>query len=863
MKKDKAVRKAAGAALVRKLKALIVPALVLLVIMAGVLVVIFWREEEEPAEIVETNAFEGGQDQYILENDKLLFVLDAKTTQFSVTVKETGKTWYSNPQDSDADPLAMGQEKGKLKSALLLTYSNINGVDTLYNSYNHSMEKGIYDIEQGEAFIKVRYTIGDVEKEFTIPPVILEERMDALVESMDAGGKQLVRDYYKKYDINNLGKNDDKEALLANYPVLETNVIYVLREGTKDSVRKKFEQIFQEAGYTYEDYLADRELDFSETASEKPIFNVNMIYRLDGEDLVVEVPMGEIEYKKDYPIYSLNVLPYFGAAGTAEEGFLLVPEGGGAVIDFNNGKTGQSSYYANVYGWDMAQNRSAVVHETRTVFNVFGAADSEAAFLCILEQGAPYASIQADVSGRINSYNYVNAVYNILYREQYDIADRFTGSMFVYEENVPQESLVQRYRFVSSGSYVDMAEAYRGYLQDRYEGYLTLRQDKSTPVGLEILGAADKTKQVLGIPVSRPLPLTTYRRAVEIMEELRGDGMENMSVKLSGWMNGGVRQKVLSRVKLISRLGSSGDFRRLTEYAEENGIPLYLNGITAYAYDSGLPDGFTVFTDAAEFVSRESAELYPYSSITYGKEMYRDSYYLLRADLVGKMISNLAKTASGYHAGMALEDVGRDLSSDFGDETPVRRQEALENQRTWLKEQYDSGMRIMINGGNDYAMPFSSMITNMDLAGTKYSIIDRAVPFYQIAIHGYVNYTGEPLNLAQNWEEELLQSAEYGAGLSFTVMGESAFALQNTQYTRYFGADYSSWHDRMTEIYDRYDEELGGIFHQRITDHERITDSLSCTTYEDGTKVYVNYGYSDAVTEDGTVVRARDYKAVP
>jgi len=864
MKKDKAVRKSkAKAAMIRQLKALIVPVLILLVIITGVLVITFWKEEEEPAEIVKVNVFEGGEDQYILENEKLLFVLDAETTQFSVMVKETGKTWYSNPHDADADPLAMGQEKGKLKSTLLLTYSNINGVDTVYNNYNYSMERGIYEIEQGDSFIKVKYSIGDVDKEFTIPAVIPEERMDVLVEAMDVSGKQLVRDYYKKYDINNLGRNDDREALLANYPVLETEVIYVLREGTKDSIKSKFEQIFEEAGYTYEDYLADKELDLSETVSEKPIFNVNMIYRLDGDDLVVEVPMGEIEYKEDYPIYSLSILPYFGAAGTEKEGFMLVPEGGGALIDFNNGKTGQSSYYANVYGWDMAQNRSAVVHETKTAFNVFGAADSEEAFLCILEQGAPYASIQADVSGKINSYNYVNAVYNILYREQYDIADRFTGSMFVYEENAPQESLVQRYQFVSSGSYVDMAEAYREYLLDRYEGYLAVNLDTDVPVGVEILGAVDKAKQVLGIPMSMPLPLTTYQEAEEIIKELRSDGLENISVKLSGWMNGGVRQKVLNQIKLVSGLGSSKDFKQLAGYAEENGIPLYLDGITAYAYDSGLLDGFVIFTDAAKFVSKESVELYPYSTITYGKEMSEDSYYLLRADLVGEMLSNLAESASGYHAGVALEDIGRDLSSDFGGETAVRRQEALEKQRTWLKELCDNGMKIMLNGGNDYAVPYSNMISNMKLAGTKYSIIDRAVPFYQIAIHGYVNYTGESLNLAQNWEEELLQSAEYGAGLSFTVMKESAFALQNTQYSKYFGADYSSWHDRMVEIYSRYNEELGDIFHQRITGHERITENLSCTTYEDGTRVYVNYGYSDVMTEDGTLVMARDYKAVP
>ena len=35
---------------------------------------------------------------------------------------------------------------------------------------------------------------------------------------MEASVQKKVTQYYRKYDINNLGKKDDKEALLASYP---------------------------------------------------------------------------------------------------------------------------------------------------------------------------------------------------------------------------------------------------------------------------------------------------------------------------------------------------------------------------------------------------------------------------------------------------------------------------------------------------------------------------------------------------------------------------------------------------------------------------------------------------------------------
>ena len=55
--------------------------------------------------------------------------------------------WYSNPQDADEDPVALPSDIENLKSTLLLTYSTINGVDTLYNNYKYSIAAKNYEIE--------------------------------------------------------------------------------------------------------------------------------------------------------------------------------------------------------------------------------------------------------------------------------------------------------------------------------------------------------------------------------------------------------------------------------------------------------------------------------------------------------------------------------------------------------------------------------------------------------------------------------------------------------------------------------------------------------------------------------------------
>lgn len=841
--------------------------LTLLLAVVGAITALFllnpMAEEEQEEKKIEVRSYSGEETVYTMENEDLLFQMDSMTTQFSITNKKTGNVWYSNPQDADSDALALSSEKAKLKSTLLLTYSTKNGVDTLYNNFTYSIENHLYEIEQqGTDRIKVKYTLGVVQKEFQIPQVITDARMQELMSQMTQGEQMKVQDYYKKYDINKLGKKDNKEELLARFPILETEVIWTIRDGTKDHIKQMLEGYFTKVGFTWEEREEGKLLDTSESTSEKPAFNISVVYRLEGDSFVAEVPFEEIEYKTEYPVYQLSVLPMFGAGGTGDDGYMIVPEGGGAVIDFNNGKITQSFYYADVYGWDYIQEREAVVHETKTNFNAFGIARNGESVLCILEEGAPYASIQADISGKTNSYNYVTAQYSLLHRNQYKVAERTTAAMYVYESELPKERIVQRYRFIGSEEYSELAAEYGEYLRARYADGMTQKEDTEAPVVVELIGAVDKVRQVLGVPVSRPMKLTDFQDAAAIVSELHESGFGNLSVKYTGWANGGVEQKMLNRVKPVSALGSKQDLKNMVAEAKELGVTVYLDGITNYAYRAKLINGFFSFTDAAKAVSKERVQLLPYSTITYGKATYeeRTPYWLLRASLIQEMAENLSEAAmGGYQAGVSFRDYGKDLSSDFNKKAVVTRQMAAKTQQEQLRQFQSSGQSIMINAGNDYAIAYADMVTNMDLTGSDYGILDRFIPFYQMAIHGYINYTGESLNLAQNTELELLKSAEYGAGLSFTFMNETAFELQSTYYTYYFGAEYAAWRDRAVEIYERYNRELGGIFCQRMLSHRYEAAELTCTTYEDGTKVYVNYSFYEQTAADGTVVPARDY----
>jgi len=850
------------AAIKKELKSLIGPLIILAIIIAAVVVIMLWPDKVVEEEVIQMRGYDGEEQEFVMENDKFLFSLDSETTQFNITVKETGEVWYSNPEETGiaADAIASTpNKKNELRSTVMLGYSNRSGVNALYNNYEFSVLNKLYEIEQGEDYIKIDYTIGDVQREFIIPPVMTQEKYEEYKSILTGGSKNLLSQYYKKIDINNLSKNDEKEkdALLERYPSMADQIIYVIRDSATEAIKGKLEQIFGGIDYTLEQYEIDKELDTAEKTTDKPTFNISVIYRLDDTGFSVEVPVDSIEGKKDTPVYTLSLLPYFGAGTTEDEGFLFVPAGGGALINFNNGKLAQNSYYADVYGWDMSKIRTALVHETRTSFNAYGLSKGNASYLCIIENGAPYSSIQADISGRLNMYNYINSTFTVTKREKYAVSNKINGDVYVYEPQLPEgEVYKQKYCLVNSGDYVDMAQSYKQYLTSLYSMEKT--NTAEAPAVVEIVGAVDKIKQVCGVPVSKPLPLTTFDEAANLITEMKSSGMNNLSVKMTGWANDGVRQTMLSKIKAIKELGGNKALTNLVNTANNQGVTVYLDGITNYAIDSGFKEGFFVYTDAARQVSKEKAEIYEYSTVVFGEREDLAPYYLVKNSLIYEMADNLVEKVNSLGAGVSFQDIGKDLSSDFNRKAPVSREKEREQQTAYLDKVSDE-TKVMINRGNEFAVAYADMVTNMELGGSEYTIIDKQVPFYQMAIHGFVDYTGEALNLTANSEDELLKSAEYGAGLAFTVMEENPFTLQNTVYTQYFGSEYVACKDEMYETYNRYNRELGHVFSQEMTDHEFLTMDVTCTTYEDGTKVYVNYGYSEFTTTDGTVVSPRDY----
>lgn len=833
-------------------------ALAALVVFVGI--PLYSDTEEEVVNPPVISYYEGDKKPLTMENDDLLFELDPTNTHFTLTEKATGRQWLSNPANAAQDPVAVAANKALLQSTLVVTYSSSSGTID-FNNYQYSIENGTYSVDQAEdGTVSVTYSVGKIEKIYILPSAITVERYKAFTDAMSKKDAKKVAGVYTLYKPDKVAAMEDKDTLLSMYPSLAEQELYVLKSGTSENNKKSIASILEASGYTMEDYELDMQLVAGAAENTDAVFNVTVEYSLEGKDLLVRVPYEKIRYRAAFPITYVTLLPMFGAAGTDEKGYMFIPEGGGALIAFNNGKLSQNSYYANMYGWDYGSERTEVVSETKNTFPVFGMIKDGASFLCMMEGAPSYGGVQADISLRYNSYNWICAKYNVLHSDRYNVSAKTARLVYMFEKELPQDTIVQRYRFLDTDSYVDLAQAYGDYLRQRYPELTARTAGEELPVSVELVGAIDKKVVKFGLPVNAVIPTTTFQQAKDIIGDLQSSGVQNMSVRMAGWSNGGVDQKVLTRVKPIGSLGGAKGMQSLIQSAKSGGVPLYFDGVTCFAYNSGLLNGFIPFRDAARFTTREQIRIYPYSPIFYQQDEFFEPFYLVRPAFAQRMANNLMEALDKADAhGVAFRDIGYLLSGDYDQKDTTTREQVKQMHVDTLRAAHEKGQAVMIKEGYDYAMPYADLITDMDLNGIEYSIIDQMVPFYQIAIHGAVEYTGMSINLSDDWQTELLRCAEYGAGLNFTFMAEDGKILQDTLHSDLYGAGYEAWRGNAAALINEYQQAMRGLGNQRITGHEALSEDVRVTEYENGARVYVNYGAQDYQAE-GVTVPARSYQ---
>lgn len=779
-------------------------------------------------------------EEIVIENQYLNLRFDPATTEIVLTDKSTGAQWYPLPKGDD--PLADPVTRNTMNSIFFLEYSDVYGIGQTLFSSEHSVDLNSYSYSVTDGVIEVNYSVGRMERIYVIPPVISEDRMKEFTAGMAQAERSLINAGYRLYNINALRRDDNKDELLALYPDLARRNLYVLANTTQEYQKAEYENYFAAAGYTYDDYLEDIASYPTISGRERPAFNITLRYSLDGKALILDIPFEKIAYRTKFPMTHLSVLPYMGASGVNDEGYLFVPDGSGALIYFNNNKQNQQPFSTTVYGWDEARVRKAIVSDNRAPYAAYGIQKNNEALLCIIENGSSYSSVRADVSGRNNSFNNVYPRFTMIHSELMNISGRSQRDVYQYERSLPEgESITLRFIVCDEDGYVGMAKEFRKWMQQKYP-VLKKRTDTNVPIVVEVPGAVNKTQHRLGIPFDLPLKLTSYKETADMINDFSNMGWKNVKVKLNGWFNRSVDHTIPTKVKLISTLGSKNDFKKIISTADQHGFQVYPEVDFFFMRDKKPFDGFSLYNDASRYINRERIQRYPYSFVWFGeRNRWGKLSYIARPETMTSMIDNfVVKTEDLGIKNIAFRNIGSRLAGNYNERNHISREGSAGIRQQKLAELQASGTGILLLAGHAYAAPWADIIVDMALECQDFGITDVSIPFYQIALHGLVPYTGKAINLAEDYTDNLLKSIEGGAGLYFSFMTRETEILQETKFRQFYANVYHKWIGDADKLYKQFSSDFGHLGNQAIVNHEIISYEVTVTTYEDGTNVIVN-----------------------
>ena len=569
-------------------------------------------------------------------------------------------------------------------------------------------------------------------------------------------------------------------------------------------------------------------------------FSFPVEYTLEKDCLKASLKVSDIKEPKDEKIATeVTLMSSFGAASDTEEGCFVIPDGSGALVRFNNNKTmDTNAYQQRVYGNDVTvvpTSRGAVTEQI--YLPVYGIVKEDNAMLVVASKGDSNAYISAQVSKQSNSsYNLCNFTFILRGTDTFYMSGNNSDKLTVFENGgIKSDDIELRYYPISKkgASYVDVADRYRQYLIE--EDGVEPKSSKAA-MYVDLYGGTLKKKPVLGIPVTLKQPVTKYDEALEILTELKNKGVDDMVVSYNGWTNDGIRRKVDTGASPSGTLGGKSSFNKLTDFIGENGFEFYPASSSRDFYSG---NGYYSFTSTCVRVSGSYSRIVSYDRAYGIPDGFKKNMSLLSPSYYGEVYGDIASSyAKAGLTGAAVDNAASSLYGDYG-KKDISRYKAMtlaEEAFSKLSDSLDNG--FIADGANAYALPYVSHITNVPLSSSRFDIFNEDVPFYQIVMHGLVPYSTTPVNGDADPSQLLLMAAATGSSLSYDMIYNETSKLKDTDYDRYYYANYHYWADNAAEEYKLLAPLLDSVSDSTITGYDVSDDgSLITTTFSNGTVV--------------------------
>ncbi len=827
--------------------------------------------------------------ELILEENGSKLYVDRASGEIGFVDSKTGQVLLSNPYDI-ASTKASENIKNQLMSQLIIKYED-SGTEKMLDSYSAAACENQITVKKTKQGVRVEYIIGQQVTRRLVPRLIEKNRFEErILSKLDNDGVKLEFSiYYTLYDPEEEGLTDRQLREMRNsFPITEKMAVYVIDPKITNKELDRFEGYIKEYApqYTFEMLDEDHELtEYEGTEKSPPLFRMALEYSIDEDgNLDVRLPANGIRFDETvYSLTNIQILPYFGAGLTANDGEILIPDGSGAIIrpaefgtkaiTLTNMIYGQDYAYQKVSGahqeimhlpvYGVAHNTMSVVESTvdevvltekvnpdtgatemveETVTKpVFENVESSVGFLAIINEGDSLASITAENGGNLHNYFSAYTSFSPRPKDTYNLSESIAIGGNAIHTVVSDRKYTESYRIkyvmlnnsdvaekngledYYETNYVGMAKAYRDYLEKTgVIERITDEDAKDTlPLFIESFGAIETTKRVASIPVTVMTELTTFDDVKSMTERLAEEGITNVNFRLTGFANGGMISTAPYKLAFEKVLGGNKGYKELMSYAGEKGITIYPDFDFSYLKASGSFDGVSNDDLVKSMDNRYTSKRYYDSTM---QEFVKTTNMVISpksySRLYEKLFENFEKLSPN---GISVATLGSDLSSDFNEDDPYNREDAKDLTTKVLASIAEDNENVLSDSANAYSLKYVDSYLNVPLDASNYLSTSDAVPFMGMVLHGYKTFTGTAVNMAGDTAYQVLKAIENGSAVYFNLSYRNTKLLKESEdLNKYYSVGFDIWFEDLAETYKTLNEALADCQTALIEDHEFI-----------------------------------------
>ena len=542
----------------------------------------------------------------------------------------------------------------------------------------------------------------------------------------------------------------------------------------------------------------------------KPDISIVLNVWIEDGNLVVDFDSENVIENGAYSLMSIDFLPMLMSAADSEQGYIVFPEGSGALYHWGSADTTRTTILTRDVWSDRGTDIDKIADninsgERGILIPAAGVKRTVGSIVGYIEQGAEFCSMSLATSRYMFAVNRVYA--SAIYRKTGSYIGANGTEYTMIDKNTDIGNITIRYAFNGADAdYSSMAADVRSMMT--ISGDLPENSKLPYSMKLDILnGAVEETVLYSTYKVA-----TTISEAEDMTSYLGKNGVKGVAVELLGWQNEGYGLYPASG-KINGKIGTKADLNSLSNQLDgmESGLFLSVNLINA----SGDLGGF----------SKRSDVIYDATDIGIKSESGTD--YILNPFVAYKNKNQLfiSEMSSTGIAGFSYEGIGRILFEDYKSNRRMTRSDTIAVQRATLKASAETCKQAIAQHGNSYILNSADMITDVPSGTSAYPVFKEEIPFYELIVHGSLSYTLDTVgNLSHDITWAKLRWLEYGAVPYFVMSNEGAEVLSSTAASVIYSSSFSDWKTRIVEIYNErapFSEKVGNsemIKHQKLSD---------------------------------------------